>query len=215
MGVWRLETKGYYATAELMGTLDMLQMAGQEHSIIEAVLRLEQRTVKRAGKGEGKGTLKFAVPVLWPKYTPRQMLAGAAHVLLAAPPAPAQTLLTEAITDLYGEQHETDDPLVARINALLIEEGVDAEARAAWWAKKDARYPQRSAFTLTKMYDELREAADKKRMNASYTPQDALGGTNAREGDLPLTAAQEAPSASQEPIEATADFSPDEESATL
>ena len=89
MGSWRLETKGFYATAELMGTLDMLQMAGQEHSIIEAVLRLEQRQVKRVGKGDGKGTLKFVVPCLWPKFTPRQLLASAAQrgALLMEPPA--------------------------------------------------------------------------------------------------------------------------------
>lgn len=111
MGTWRLETKGYYATAELLGTLDMLQMAGQEHQIIEATLRLEERTVKRPGRGEGKGTLKFVVPVLWPKYTPRQIMASAAErgLLLMAPPAPAVPALLEGkplethIADLYGE----------------------------------------------------------------------------------------------------------------
>ena len=39
-GVWRLETKGFYATAELLGTLDMLKQAGAEHMMIEALLRL-------------------------------------------------------------------------------------------------------------------------------------------------------------------------------
>ena len=75
-GFWRLDTKGFYATAELMGTLQLLKEAGAEHLMIEAVLRLEQRTAKRPGKGEGKGTLRFAVPVLWPKYTFRQIAAA-------------------------------------------------------------------------------------------------------------------------------------------
>lgn len=107
MGSWRLETKGFYATAELMGTLDMLQMAGQEHQIIEAVLRLEQRQVKRPGKGEGKGTLKFVVPCLWPKFTPRQLLATAAQrgALLMAPPAqlsPAASA-AQATDEVFGD----------------------------------------------------------------------------------------------------------------
>lgn len=114
MGVWRLETKGYYATAELMGTLEMLQMAGHEQTIIEASLRLEGRTVKRLGRGEGTGTLKFVVPVLWPKYTPRQLLSSGAQrgALLMTPDTPRlldapqeQAKSLEAhIADLYGPQ---------------------------------------------------------------------------------------------------------------
>jgi hypothetical protein len=109
MGCWRLETKGYYATAELLASLDMLRMA--EHQIIEAVLRLEWRQVKRLGKdpetGKERGTLQFAVPVLWPKYTPRQMLAAAdRHVLLMnAPPQEDLRQLTagiKAAEDIYG-----------------------------------------------------------------------------------------------------------------
>lgn len=115
MGSWRLESKGYYATAELMGTLDMLQMAGQEHSIVEAVLRLEQRSVKRPGTGEGKGTLKFAVPVLWPKYTPRQMLSSAAQrgMLLMEPvDVPrAAGVLAAHIADIIGDQSAVQDAL--------------------------------------------------------------------------------------------------------
>ena len=107
MGGWRLETKGFYATAELMGTLDMLQMAGQEHSIIEAVLRLEARQVKRPGKGKDRGTLKFVVPCLWPKYTPRQLLASAAQrgALLMAPPVqlPAAEQAAQATDALFGD----------------------------------------------------------------------------------------------------------------
>lgn len=138
MGVWRLETKGYYATAELLGTLDMLQMAGQEHAIIEAALRLELRTVKRLGKGEGKGTLQFVVPVLWPKFTPRQMLSAAAQrgQLLMTPAdmqqeprlldAPAEQAkgLNGHIADLYGgDPPAASHPLFATIEGWYADAG--------------------------------------------------------------------------------------------
>ena len=113
VGTWRLQTTGYYATAELLGSLELLQMA--QHQIIEAALRLEQRTVKRlVSQGQGKPpkatTMKFAVPVLWPKYTPRQMLAAAdSRVLLMAPPEKTvpQLPAASAIADLYGDDRET------------------------------------------------------------------------------------------------------------
>lgn len=105
MGLWRLETKGFYATAELIGSLEMLQMS--QHQIVEAALRLEQRTVKRFQNGKST-PFQFAVPVLWPKFTPRQMLAAADRsVLLMHPPEqkalpPAEALKALA-ADLYGD----------------------------------------------------------------------------------------------------------------
>lgn len=106
-GVWRLETKGFYATAELLGTLDMLKEAGAEHMMIEALLRLEQRSVKRLVGGQQKTTpLKFAVPTLWPKYTFRQIAAAgqARGLLLAAPVSNARTLTLGAnVGHLYGD----------------------------------------------------------------------------------------------------------------
>ena len=115
IGSWRLETKGYYATAEILGTLEMLNYAGAEHQIIEAVLRLEQRTVKRLlpGKDGQKAvqntSLKFCVPVLWPKYTPRQLLQHAEHVLLTPPPTPkTRAVLTQ---ELFGDDPRGSTPV--------------------------------------------------------------------------------------------------------
>jgi hypothetical protein len=163
MGTWRLETKGYYATAELLGTLDMLTMAGQTHHIIEAVLRLEQRTVKRPGNGQGTGTLTFAVPILWPKWSPRQILASAAsqgHILMATPSTPeALKTLPEHIADLYGDDAsalppgtpETDLPepdsasvaarqLREEIEAQLTTMGYSAQKRTQWRGRVCRRY---------------------------------------------------------------------------
>jgi hypothetical protein len=159
IGSWRLETKGFYATSTLMGSLDLLQMAGQEHQIIEAVLLLEQRTVKRPGTGEGTGTLQFVVPVIWPKTTPRALLAKAEHVLFsplsasASPPA-----LREAITDLYGGT-AAEPPLVQRINTLLRDQGQDADAIAAYWGRMTAKYPDiHEPTTLSMLYEKLEAA---------------------------------------------------------
>ena len=155
MGSWRLETKGFYATAELMGTLDMLQMAGQEHSIIEAVLRLEQRQIKRLGKGEGRGTLKFVVPCLWPKFTPRQLLASAAQrgALLMAPPAPlpAAEQAAQATDALFGDgtgdvfrSPATPTVIAAAtleaIDRAHMEHGHDTAWRARYWTKMCKRF---------------------------------------------------------------------------
>lgn len=161
MGCWRLESKGFYATAELLGTLEMLQGAGMEHTIIEAVLRLEQRSVKREGK-----TLHFAVPVLWPKYTPRQLLAGNARALLASS-APAQ-LLPEAakslethIADLYGDRPGVlldiirQSSIGQEIDALLQLLGKSAEEADAYWRKTQATYPDLSPSALTRVRDYL------------------------------------------------------------
>jgi Recombination directionality factor-like len=148
-GVWRLETKGFFATAELLGTLDMLQMAGQEHSIIEAVLRLEQRSVKRVGKGEGKGTLQFAVPVLWPTFTPRQLLAGASQVLLTPPTRQATTpALAQHIADLYGDPQAPSDAAseyIPQIEAAILANEGQLEP---WyvWAERRFKKP-RTTFT--------------------------------------------------------------------
>lgn len=57
LGVWRLESHGYYAATELAGTVDVIEAAGR---MLPARLRLEQREVKRPGKP----TNQFAVPVL-------------------------------------------------------------------------------------------------------------------------------------------------------
>lgn len=57
LGVWRLESHGYYAASELAGTVDVIEAAGR---MLPARLRLEQREVKRPGQPPNH----FAVPIL-------------------------------------------------------------------------------------------------------------------------------------------------------
>jgi len=62
LGVWRLETHGWNAASSLPSTLDLLGASGRG-SFIPAVLRLEQRSLKR--KVEGRTvTRRFVVPVI-------------------------------------------------------------------------------------------------------------------------------------------------------
>lgn len=60
LGVWRLESHGYYAAVELAGAANVLAMARNTGQLIPARLRLEQREKKVPGKA----TYKYAVPII-------------------------------------------------------------------------------------------------------------------------------------------------------
>jgi hypothetical protein len=60
LGVWRLESHGYYAAVELAGAAEILAMASARGTLIPARLRLEQREKKVPGKP----TNKYAVPII-------------------------------------------------------------------------------------------------------------------------------------------------------
>lgn len=68
VGVWRLETHGYYAALELPG---VAQLLAQTKGYVEAFLGLEQRTAKRDGK-----TLHWMVPTIDVAVTPTALMAG-------------------------------------------------------------------------------------------------------------------------------------------
>lgn len=61
-GLWRLDTQGHYAAAELAGAYELARMISlaSGKSLIPALLRVEQREVKRADQPRRD----FAVPVL-------------------------------------------------------------------------------------------------------------------------------------------------------
>jgi hypothetical protein len=68
LGVWRLESHGYYAAVELAGAGDILAMATQMGMPIKARLRLEQREKKQPGQP----TQKYAVPII--EFTETRMI---------------------------------------------------------------------------------------------------------------------------------------------
>ncbi len=78
LGVWRLDTQGYYAALELQGAVEVVQLAAGRGHMLPARLRLEQRMTKRPGQG----TRRFAVPVLDIEVSPAQLLGGQAAAML-------------------------------------------------------------------------------------------------------------------------------------
>ncbi len=76
VGVWRLDTQGYYAAVELNGIVDLCAAQAARGVMLPARLRLEQRSVKRVVKDKVT-TLRFAVPVLDLDVHPMSLTAGA------------------------------------------------------------------------------------------------------------------------------------------
>lgn len=74
LGVWRIDTQGYYAAVELQGAVEVVRLAAGRGQMLPAQLRLEQRMVKH----ENEGVKRFAVPVLDIEISPAQLLAGGA-----------------------------------------------------------------------------------------------------------------------------------------
>lgn len=78
LGVWRIDTSGYYAAVELQGAVEVVQLAAGRGQMLPARLRLEQRMIKRAGQG----VKRFAVPVLDIEVSPAQLLGGGAPMAM-------------------------------------------------------------------------------------------------------------------------------------
>ncbi len=83
LGVYRLESHGFYAAVELAGTAQMLEQATARGQLFPARLRIDQRS-----KVEGGKTTRYAVPVIDIDVTVRQALTGArpAEAAVAAVP---------------------------------------------------------------------------------------------------------------------------------
>jgi hypothetical protein len=72
LGLWRLDTSGFYAALELQGAVDVMRMAAAAGKMLPAALRLEQRQIKRPNEQ----VKRFAVPVLDVEISPAQLLGG-------------------------------------------------------------------------------------------------------------------------------------------
>jgi hypothetical protein len=72
IGMFRLESHGYYAAVEMAGIMAVLERATRTGALVPARLRIEQRSRKHNG-----GTLRYIVPVLeLPDITPMQLARG-------------------------------------------------------------------------------------------------------------------------------------------
>lgn len=95
LGVWRVETHGYYAAAELAGAADLCAAVTAQGRAIPARLDLEQRTRRTKDHNGKPQTYRFAVPVLSVDVSipqARQILGQVDTDTgeIAAPPPPRQ-----------------------------------------------------------------------------------------------------------------------------
>jgi recombination directionality factor gp3-like protein len=120
LGVWRIDTQGYYAATELAGAVQVIQVAAGRGALLPARLRLEQRSVKRPGADGKPQTLRFAVPVLDIEVSPAQLLAGSLTPLALVDTPAALTPVPQlpgAPTPSIAEQSAPPTPRPRRRNA--------------------------------------------------------------------------------------------------
>lgn len=84
LGVWRLESHGYYAAAKLPRLALFLAQAAQQNVYLPAVLGLEKRSVKRPGQPRKE----WMEPFIHIEATPRALMAG--EVSMSGPAAVTQ-----------------------------------------------------------------------------------------------------------------------------
>lgn len=94
LGLWRLDTQGFYAASELAGAVELLEAMQRGGRMVAARLGLEQRQAKRIGKGGKPETRNFAVPTLDFGFRPSVLTAGDGAVAeIQAPQTPQPALM--------------------------------------------------------------------------------------------------------------------------
>jgi hypothetical protein len=137
IGVWRLESHGYYAATELPEVAEFLARAA---GYVQAWLTLEERIVKRNGE-----TRRFMVPALEVDITPAQLMAGGGQVAAiesspgaAVPALPAAPVKLDMDSFLTAVEAATT---VADVRALWKEAAasgvLDEDVTAVLKAKAD------------------------------------------------------------------------------
>lgn len=130
IGVWRLESKGYSAAAELPDVADFL---AQSRGYIEGFLSLEERVSKKDGQ-----TRRFMVPTIEVNVTPSQLMAGHGAQQLAGPvPAqlsgPAPRAIEAPPADVAPQPDSVRDALM-----VVSAHGTLDDLRALWGDAKTA-----------------------------------------------------------------------------
>lgn len=116
VGVWRLESHGYYAAVELPGVAELLAKAG---GYVEAFLGLEERTAKREGK-----TLRWMVPTIDVDIAPAALMAGQGSVPAAVASGPERAALESGRPDYAALAAVAKTPAEVR---ALYEQAVEAK----------------------------------------------------------------------------------------
>ncbi len=116
LGLWRLESHGYYAAIELSATAGMLEQATAGGQMFPARLRIDQRSQVKEGK-----TTRYAVPVIDIDVRLPEALAGAS---LSQP----QLAAVEADRAALPAAGYTPIPELER-GGITVEAGLEAVAR--------------------------------------------------------------------------------------
>jgi hypothetical protein len=143
-GIWRLDSTGYNAAAELPGMLDLLARLSADGQMIRAVLRLEQRTSKRGGQ-----TRRYAVPVIELPYTLAQLTQDAAGALPMN--GAAQIGLSEEVNNEHAEpvvdEEQEDRPVTPAVVSPApqpnLDEPFSGEQLERWLAGTHAAMRER------------------------------------------------------------------------
>jgi hypothetical protein len=142
IGVFRLESHGYYAAIELP---DVAMFVARGGSYVSAWLSLEQRTALREGK-----TLRWIVPTIEVDVTPAQLMAG--HIAPELEQAPA------AVT--AGSGHPLD-LLVQWVNDVKDATSVDG-LRDLWRLRPMEKLPEEAEQIFTVKAARLRKQEEEK-----------------------------------------------------
>lgn len=120
IGVWRLESHGWYAAVELPGAAEILQAATDLGKPLPATLRIAPRVVKRGGE-----TKQFVVPVLDLDISVMDMFA-----VSAGAPAPAAIEATVRPAIAATSTTEPPPPHPSQLTFAAIK-ALDADRAAA------------------------------------------------------------------------------------
>lgn len=150
IGVWRMESHGWNAAAEIPAVAELAQFVGD---LVPALLRLQERRVVRDGE-----TSRFVVPVLdlqigaarlrevveakmLPTAAPAEMPQATAAAAIAAPAVPDYRGAAEKLTDLdqvraLWQQAAAAGHLDDDLRAFLTERGKALQAAASGGAQQ-------------------------------------------------------------------------------
>lgn len=125
LGVWRLDTQGFYAARELGYSVEnIIALYDKRGDLLPANLRLDQRMIKRPGKQ----TVRFVVPVLDVAESPNELLRRkralpqAERAIETAPltpvpddgePTPSIAEQTAAVENIEPRRRKTTKPVAA------------------------------------------------------------------------------------------------------
>jgi hypothetical protein len=168
IGLWMLESHGFYAATEMTGVAELLAGVGQSGVMIPALLRIEQRERRiYRGRDQESETRKFPVPVLEVLATMREIAGAAASgqralalpppvapvkAAIGAGPAPAAAEAPAAAAPAPTDQESIAQALADR--ALCATD--DQELRAIW---EEAR-PVLDEWVSVPHYEELISLSD-------------------------------------------------------